>query len=537
MKNEFNRSNRSKSDSSDTQNTMAAPPCQCTHCRKNHRLVAFGLDLAHRRQFAKQIEKTLGSFIRWIRVFSMETLLPALEECFLFLTRVVEAIAEALQTKDNSYNASFEPATEVLSSSNHGFVVDGRSGRLSKKDSCRNLLIISPTGGGKSQTVALPILLETDSSFCVSDTSGELYNAVSGDMESRGYKVIRINFSDPSVSSFYNPLAHCEPNDCYKIADTLVRATTPKSNDSFWIQSATGLIALVCSALMFGDRKYCHFANVRRVIQMLSSDPKAVDELMAKTNNQIITDYKSFLATEDKVRMNVQSSALASLLAFAMPSVALVTSQDEINWRELRTSKVAVFLNCNTSDTKFFSPLISIFFLQLSRFLMSKIPDPKNDNYVFLILDEFASLHAIPDFDLLVSNCRKYLSGSALFVQSLSQVYTCYSSEVAQTIIANCYSRLFFGGGLPHATAVSLSAELGKFEYEDEKGRRVKELMTPDAIRLLPSNKAIFLCGNYKPALLTLTPAYKHPYFKRRMGKPLKKAHGIPEEIEVPYTS
>lgn len=482
-------------------------------------------------------KRTLKLAVRQAVLFMQVKGLPAAEEGFYFIKTIVTSFSDSIKTKDHSYSASFQPATAVLNSANHGFVVDGRGGRLSRKDSTRNFLIVSPTGGGKSQTVAIPLLFETDASFCVSDTSGELYRAVAGDLESRGYKVLRINFSDPSVSCFYNPLAHCEPSGCYKIADTIVRTTTPNSNESFWLQSATGLIGLIASALMRGDRKYCHFANVRRIIQHMSIDNgKAVDEIIIRTNDkQLLTDYKAFLAQEDKVKLNVISSALASLLPFASPSVALVTSRDEINWQQLRRRKVCIFLNCNVADTKFYSPLLSLFFLQLSRYILSEIPDPKRDNYIYLILDEFASMRAIPDFGLFVSNCRKALSGAAIFIQSLSQLYTCYSQDEAQTIIANCYSRLYFGG-LPHNTAQSLSQELGKYQYETDRGTKVRELLTPDQIRTLPADKGIFMCGNYKPALLTLTPAYKHPYFKRRIGKLGLTTSGIQADTEVFYS-
>ncbi|MCW3127763.1 MAG: recombinase [Bacteroidetes bacterium] len=481
-----------------------------------------------------ELERSLVIFYLFTKTFFLKTGLPALEESMNFLKVAITAFIESVKSTDHSYHASFEPATAVLSTSNHGFCI-GRE-QISRKDSTRSMLCVSPTGGGKSQVVAIPSLLQAKASFCVSDSSGELFAYTAGDLASRGYKIIRINFSDPSISSFYNPLAHCDVNDCYKIADTLIRTTTPQSSESFWVQSAISLIGLVACALMHGDKRYAHFANVRRVIQLLSTSPQSVDRIIASSGNpQIIIDYKSFLKYEEKVRMNIQASALTALLPFASPSVALVTSNDEIKWQELRARKVAIFLNCFTADSKFLSPLISLFFLQLSRFIMSAIPNSKTDNYIFLILDEFASLHAIPDFGLFISNCRKFLSGAQMHIQSLSQLYSCYSQSEAQTIIANSYSRLYFGG-VAHGTATQVAAELGKYEFDSEHGHRVRELLTPDQIRTLPSDKGIFICGNYKPTLLTLTPAYKHPYFKRRMQTPIATSPGIPTNTVIHFT-
>ena len=58
---------------------------------------------------------------------------------------------------------------------NHGGLVLGPGRRLSADESFKNLVLMAPSGGGKTTRYVIPNLLELQGSAVVTDPSGEIY--------------------------------------------------------------------------------------------------------------------------------------------------------------------------------------------------------------------------------------------------------------------------------------------------------------------------------------------------------------------------
>ena len=74
----------------------------------------------------------------------------------------------------------------------HAFLAPGHPGlvlgpgrRLSWDESFKNLVLMAPTGSGKTTRYVIPNLLQLQGSAVVTDPSGEIYRATSGHLESR----------------------------------------------------------------------------------------------------------------------------------------------------------------------------------------------------------------------------------------------------------------------------------------------------------------------------------------------------------------
>ncbi len=478
-----------------------------------------------------QLKRSLIEFADQVMRFSRAYLIPAIQETVYFASQILTFVIEASSEKDHKYRAEFISPDEVLNTSNHGFCIDGRR-KLSTKASMMHALIVGSSGSGKTQCCVLPSLLELEGSLIINDPSFELYLSSSGYLKSKGYEIITVNYSKPSVSNGYNPMARIESvSDCNKIAHMLVRNTLKGTGDPFWSLQSVTLMTMLMRALLSEDIQYRNLANVRHLVQMLSADHKLVDKVIAKTGNaQLINEYKSFLSFDDKVRLGIQATCLAALQIFTDPDVAKVTSVDTLNLDKIRSRKTALFIHCHVGDMAVYSPVTSLFFEQLSKVLMSTLPG-KTDLPVYYILDEFSSLY-MPNTNVIISNIRKYQCGLMLICQDYQQIVDVYGKQQAESIRSNTYGKVYFGG-VSHATATELSAQLGKYEYTDEKGRKIRELKKPDEIRTLDKDRAIFICGNYKPILLRMTPVYKHPFLKLRSQIPAPKIKGTLSEGEV----
>ena len=67
------------------------------------------------------------------------------------------------------------PELNALAQQYPGVTVLGRRQRLSRQDSFKNLVLVAPTGSGKTTRYVIPNVLEVEGSVVVTDPSGEIY--------------------------------------------------------------------------------------------------------------------------------------------------------------------------------------------------------------------------------------------------------------------------------------------------------------------------------------------------------------------------
>ena len=87
--------------------------------------------------------------------------------------------------------------------------------------------------------------------------------------------------------------------------------------------------------------------------------------------------------------------------------------------------------------------------------------------HVRLILDEFANIGQIPNFDKLIATIRSREISASIILQSQSQLKTIYK-DAADTIVGNCDSTLFLGGK-EKSTLKETSELLGKETIDSYK--------------------------------------------------------------------
>ncbi len=128
--------------------------------------------------------------------------------------------------------------------------------------------------------------------------------------------------------------------------------------------------------------------------------------------------------------------------------------------------------------------------------------------HVRLILDEFANIGQIPNFDKLIATIRSREISASIILQAQSQLKTIYK-DAADTIVGNCDSTLFLGGK-EKSTLKEMSELLGKetidsYNQSENRGSQAshglsyqklgKELMTQDELAVMDGGKCIFSCG------------------------------------------
>ncbi len=436
------------------------------------------------------------------------------EAALNFLFEFIEMLFTNVPKKNKGYNAEFASAGTILSRGGEGFCLTGVR-NLDRKRSYENALIIGGTGVGKSSVVLIPSLYTMRSSFIVHDPSGELHSRTAGYLKQRGYTILVLNPSNPAISSGYNPLSRVRSSsEIQKVASMLVdTAFGQKTKDPFWNTQAVALLSMFITVLKKQEPQFQNLFNVRQLLNQLGSSPKSVDALFSKDADEVLfAEYKAFIAYDEKVVNGVIATAKAALQIFSDEAVAKVTSLDNIEMENFRKKPTVLFIQNSVADQKYYSVLTSLFFEQLFAFILGRFPK-SNEQDIFLLIDEASSLN-LPTLPLAVANVRKHRAGTMLLVQDFSQLIHHYGKYDADAIKSNCFAKMYFTGQSLE-TSSELEKTLGRYEYEDEDGKKiVRALMTNDEIRTMKASRALLVCGNHPPVMARLRPYYKNSKYR-----------------------
>lgn len=139
-----------------------------------------------------------------------------------------------------------------------------------------------------------------------------------------------------------------------------------------------------------------------------------------------------------------------------------LTSYDELELDTLGEKKTALFVIISDTDATF-NFIVSIMYSQLFNLLCDKADDVYNGRlpiHVRCLLDKFANIGQIPQFDKLIATIRSREISASIILQSQSQLKTIYK-DAAETILGNCDTMLFLGGK-ESSTLKEISETLGK---------------------------------------------------------------------------
>ena len=170
------------------------------------------------------------------------------------------------------------------------------------------------------------------------------------------------------------------------------------------------------------------------------------------------------------------------------------------------------------------------------------------NNQVYFLLDEFANIGQIPDFQKKLSVTRQLGISISIVIQALDQLEALYKEDY-ETIIGNCDTQLFLGSqsiktceyiskSLGQKTIRYKSKSISKDSKEREKqGVSIseqiqgRELMTVDELKRLPNDDEILIIRSLKPIR-----AKKAWYFKYHPMREVADRYKIHNVSEMPKT-
>ena len=243
-------------------------------------------------------------------------------------------------------------------------------------------------------------------------------------------------------------------------------------------------------------------------------------------------NYKSIEIAPEKTYSSILSTLQSKLGKFDSKEIAELTSTDTIDFEEIGTKKTAVYVISSDTHTAY-DFLLTIFFSQMIQQLYDFADQNggKLKQRTYFILDEFANIGKIPDFDKKISTSRSRGISFSVILQTVDQLEAVYEKSY-ETIMGNCDTHLFLGSN-SYKTLEYFSKQLGEKTIERDSvsinrdrqnwktGKSVSDqvmaraLMTPDELRRLDNDLCIIFEKGIKPVKANKFYYFKHPMAKK----------------------
>lgn len=408
-----------------------------------------------------------------------------------------------------------------------------------------NQLILGGAGAGKTRFYIKPNLMQLNTSFVITDPKGEILRSCGKMLERAGFKVKVFNLIDMENSSNYNPISYIKKDvDVLKLITNLIRNTNPEvatGGDPFWEKAETALLqALIFLVLEEGDSTEKNFPMVMELLQMAEvkeEDEEYISELdvifseleSEKPNHIAVKQYKLFKMAAGKTAKSILISVGVRLSAFSIEEVSKLVSKDNLELEKIGIEKTALFILIPDSDSTF-NFLVAMMYTQLFNILFY-VADFEHGGrlpiHVRFLLDEFANIGSIPDFEKLIATMRSREISVSIVLQNLAQLKSKYKDSW-ETITGNCDSFLFLGGN-EWDTLKYVSEMLGKQTIDIRTSGKTRgnqgssslnynvdgrELMMPDELKLLPDSDCILFIRGIRPFRSKKFNLEKHKNFK-----------------------
>lgn len=438
----------------------------------------------------------------------------------------------------------------------------------------KNILVIGGSGSGKTRFFVKPNLMQMHSSYIVTDPKGTVLiecgkmlergrpvRDEKGNLSYQPYRIKVFNTIDFGKSMHYNPFAYISKKnrekDILKFVDVLIKNTQSSQQnggDDFWVKAEkllyTAYIAMIFTINPPAER------NFETLIEMINSSEcreddetfkNAMDRLFEfiecwiggeypdgyEISNEFLymkdkepteeqkrlgafacKQYHAYKLAAGKTAKSILISCSTRLAPFAIDEVLEITSYDELGLDRLGDELSALFVIISDTDATF-NFLVAIMYSQLFNLLCTKADNSEGGKltyHVRCLLDEFANIGEIPQFEKLIATIRSREISASIILQAKSQLKAIYKDN-ADTIEGNCDTTLFLGGK-EKSTLKEISESLGKetidsFNTSNTRGQSEsyglnyqklgKELKSQDELAVMDGGKCILQLRGVRP--------------------------------------
>ena len=381
-------------------------------------------------------------------------------------------------------------------------------------------------------------------SFVITDPKGSLIGEVGQLLVRCGYRVKVLNTINFSKSMRYNPFRYIHSEkDILKLVNTLICNTKgegEKSAEDFWIKSERLLYSALIGYIWYeapdDEMNFTTLLEMINASEAREDDPEfqsPVDQMFERLEEKdpehfAVRQYRKFLLSAGKTRSSILISCGARLAPFDIREVRELMEDDELELDTIGDKKTALFLIMSDTDTTF-NFILAMVQSQLINLLCDRADDKYGGRlpvHVRLILDEFANIGQIPNFDKLIATIRSREISASIILQSQSQLKAIYK-DAAEIISDNCDCTLFLSGRGKNAKEIAevLGKEtIDSYNQSENRGAQTshglnyqklgKELMSQDEIATMDGGKCILQVRGVRPFFSEKYDITRHPRYQ-----------------------
>lgn len=398
-----------------------------------------------------------------------------------------------------------------------------------------HVLMVAPTGAGKTSRVVLPGLLREEGhrSLFVIDPKQELVKKSAGYI-AKHHEVWVFAPNDAARSHHYNPLTYIKTlDDARDFAMSWIQ-NTGESKEPFWDRAAELLITATVLHLRTCEPE----APFSRLADIFSMPFEEIKALLTRSDNQatrkITTSFLSNMEKNGKLIGSVMTDIANRFFMLFSPEIQAATAENDIDFNAMCDSSIALYLSIPFGDAERLRPLSATLIMQMMRTWIRRAdrsPDGQLPRAIGCYLDEFANAGRIPHFESYISTLRSKRVALLMAIQAFSQLEDVYGPAGKETIISNSRTKLLLpGAGLEECeyfskltgqtTAVAKSqsksvrgisiyglifADSQSFNKAETK----RALMTPDEMRTMREGSILMISGSFPPVLIQSIPYYQ----------------------------
>ena len=410
-----------------------------------------------------------------------------------------------------------------------------------------NILVVGGSGSGKTRFFCKPGIMSVNCSYLIVDPKGEMLRSTGYLLKEEGYDIKVFDLIHPRQSDGYNPFTYIRDDpDVLKLMDNLVKNTTPPkgaSNDPFWEKAEIALDSALMLYLLYeapveeqNFEMLMFMLECARVMEEDEQYQSPLDLLFQTLEERdpshiAVREYKVYKQAAGKTAKSILVTASVRLAAFIFPQYAAMMQTDEMDFASMGERKRAIFCVIPVNDGSM-NYLVSMLLTQCFQQLYLRADERYNGRLpmpVRVIQDEWANVAQPDSYPKVLATCRSYNIGINIIVQNIQSIKALYKDEW-EGIIGNCDTLLFLGGGNEPTSLEFVSKLLGKETVHTRTRGRTKgrsgsssvnfqqtgrDLMTPDEIRMLPTNDALLFIRGEKPVRDKKYDIKKHPNVRR----------------------
>lgn len=440
----------------------------------------------------------------------------------------------------NPYNNMIFSQTERLTMNSKMAVFD-----LNRN---KNVLVIGGSGSGKTYKIVKPALMQAYASYVLTDPKGTLLPQTGTMFAKLGYHIKVVDVKDFENSMHYNPFAYLRKEEdiltfSNVLYDNLKGEQAGPPPDPMWDKGAilclSAFIAYIWREAPIEEQNVTTLMEMFLACEIREDDDSfknAIDLLFEELeeenpNHFAVRQWKTFKIAAGKTAKSILITLGAMLAPLNMDKVRDFMSYDELQFDTYGDAGQKTILYCIMSDTdRTFNFILALLFTQMFNTLCNtadikyngELPTP-----VQFILDEFANIGKIPQWEILIATIRSRLISAVIILQTKSQLKGIYKDH-AETITGNCDTTIFLGGK-EKTTLKDLEESLGDetvdlfnesetYSQSRSSGRNFnkvgRKLKSVFELNIMPRNKCIVEISGLPPFYSDKYDTQSHPRYK-----------------------